>query len=88
MCANVIIVGVQCFEEQHWHNDVPEGLTYDNVLWGYLIQVTEEMYQNRAGSFEGDPVSCVVRHELRKWAYLEEWCYGQLDHWALGAAYT
>ena len=43
MLNGVILPGEQCFNEEHWVNDILNECHFDDLLWGYTIHVVEEL---------------------------------------------
>ena len=56
MSHGVIVAGTECFKESCWHDDTSEGLSYDDVLWGYMVRICKEQRAYGANVHGEDPV--------------------------------
>ena len=56
MSHGVIVAGTERFEESRWHDDILEGLPYNDVLWGYMVRICKEQRAYGANVHGEDPV--------------------------------
>ena len=72
----MIIAGTERFEEGRWHNETLAGLPYDDVLWGYMVRICEEMRATGFRNMGNDLVlQCLMEMGTFDWTHADTRLY-------------